>query len=106
MEYIGLDKSERIFAKRNLLHSQMEILEIIKKIREYQKVREEKLAIKLLIKKKANEAIEELKALYKQLPSINEKAKEELEEIKHEHKKREDLELEIEEIKRQIEKLQ
>lgn len=106
MEYIGFDETERMFAKKNMLHSQINILEIVKKMREYQKIREEKLAVKMLIKKKASEAIEELKGLYKQLPSVNEKVKEELEEIKHEHRNREDLELEIEQIKRQIEKLQ
>ncbi len=105
MEYIQLTLSESVIGKKNLLYSQINILDLIKRLQESKKIKDEKLAIKLLIRKKANEAIEELKSLYKLLPQIREDSSETDYEIKTKERRREDLELEIESIRRQIERL-
>jgi len=102
-EYVLLKNSEKISGAKNLLHSQVSLLNSVKYIQEYNRLRTEELAIKILLKKKIAELEDELNILEKVIPKVKEKT--EGEEKKVSVKKRIDLETEIEEIRRKIEKL-
>jgi len=103
MEYIKLTHDEKIFGGKTLLTSQINIIKITKKIKEYQELRNEETATKIILRRKIAEILDELKNLKKILPK--EKEQKEITK-KTDKKRRQDLELEIEEIKRKIEKLQ
>lgn len=87
----------------------MEILTILKRYQKYKKLRAEEHAYKLLFRKKAREINEQVDALYKMLPHLPkpQKIEEQVERPKAiiPQKKRDDLEIEIEEIKRKLQLL-
>jgi len=103
MEYVKLTHDEKILGKKVLLTSQINIIRITKRIKKYQELRNEETAAKIILKRKVAEIIDELKNLKKILPK--EKNPKEIKE-KTDQKRHKDLELEIEEIKRKIERLQ
>jgi len=103
-EYVKMTDSEKIFGAKSLLHSQVSLLNSVKHIQEYNRLRNEELAIKILLKKKLAEFDDGLKVLEKVMPKMA-KEKEEEEVRKDSVKKRMSLESELEEIRRKIEKL-
>lgn len=107
MEYVKLIASEQGYAKRELLLSQMEILSIMKRYQKYKELRKQELALKSILRRKINEINEEVRLLDKTLPrATKEKREEETLSIVGKVVKRRDLESEIEEIKRKIQRLQ
>lgn len=100
-EYIGLDQSQTNFAKKNLLESQAELLETIKRYEKYKKFRKQELSLKNLLKKVVVDLQEEVKTFDKFMPHIHQE-KREVPKIPQSQKKRRDLDMEIEEIRRKI----
>ncbi len=105
MEYVKLDPSEQIYGKKQLLHSQMEILDIMKRYKEFTKLRKLELKLKTLLKKKVSEVKEETKLLETILPKVKHTDPEE-KTLRDYPKKRSDLEDEIDEIRRKLAELQ
>jgi hypothetical protein len=107
MEYIKLDPSEQMAGKKDLLHSQMEILSIMQRYQKYKQYRKEELALKSLFKKKVAELTEEMKMVDKLIPKgYAPKPEPETSKIQMAEKSRFDLEAEIEAIKSKIARLQ
>ena len=105
MEYVKLDPSEQIYGKKHLLHSQMEILYIMKRYKEFTKLRKLELKLKTLLKKKVSEVKEETKLLETILPKVKHADSEE-KTLRDYPKKRSDLEDEIDDIRRKLAELQ
>lgn len=106
MEYVKLTSSEQAYSKKELLMSQMETLNIMKRYQKYKELRKQELALKSILKRKIGEVREELAVVDRSLPRMKEKTEEDVQIAKTPIKKRHDLEFEIEEIKRKIERLQ
>ena len=107
MEYVNLTAEEQTFAKKHLLHTQMEILSIMKRYQSYKKLRKLELALKSLLRKKITEVNQEVEIIDRVIPHVKkmDRPQEEKEKILAGAQKRDNLELEIEEIKRKIERL-
>ena len=95
---------EQNYAKRNMLYVQMEFLTSLKRLKAYKALREVETDLKVMLKKKLDEISDELKVLDKLLPKEKDHSLPDAE--KATRKKREDFELEIQEIRRKIERLQ
>ncbi|MEK6858764.1 MAG: hypothetical protein AABX53_02530 [Nanoarchaeota archaeon] len=106
MEYVKLTASEQAYSKKELLMSQMETLNIMKRYQKYKELRKQELALKSILKRKIGEVREELSVIDRSLPRMKEKTEDDNQITKVPVKKRHDLEFEIEEIKRKIERLQ
>ena len=107
-EYVRLSGQEAMFGEKHILHSELEILGLVKRIREFEKLRKEELILKLTLKKKLDETVECLKFLEKLLPHTKmiglikpHRSDDEL----AEEKESMTLEQEIEMIRRKIERL-
>jgi hypothetical protein len=103
-EFIGLNPPAQVYGIKNLLYCEMELLSILKRYRSYKQLRKQELAIKVLLRKKIRELKAELKTFNELLPKVDE------EEIHAkaigEPKRRFELEMEIDEIKRKLTELQ
>lgn len=107
MEYVSLSPSEQNYSKKELLVTEMEILNVMKRYQKYKELRKQELALKSILRRKIIEVQEEIRLLDKILPKVHiEKTEEETAKITSHVVKRRDLESEIEEIKRKIERLQ
>lgn len=107
MEYVKLSESEQRYGKRELLQSQIEILSIMKRYQKFKELRKQELALKGILRRKISEFAEEIKIIDKVLPKAHvERTEEEKEKVVVNAKKRRDLEAEINDIKRKIERLQ
>ncbi|MCH7567956.1 MAG: hypothetical protein IIA87_00910 [Nanoarchaeota archaeon] len=105
IEYVKLGHSEQIYGKKNLLYGQMELLTIIKRYQEYKKLRKKELALKNQLRKKVNEMQQEMKSLDKLFPTVKHESYH-TRTIKKTPKKRDELDLEIEEIRTKLKALQ
>jgi len=119
-EYVKIDTPEINYGEKNLLQSQLGIINITKKFKEYERLRKEELLLKIHLKSK----IEELKnslsffdrlipKLPKEKEEIKEKANQETpafpeqeKEQKEETRKRLLIDKELEEIKARLSRLQ
>ncbi|MBS3088686.1 hypothetical protein J4402_02800 [Candidatus Pacearchaeota archaeon] len=97
-EYVGLSRDEKIFAQKNMLKSQLDFLSSLKRLQSYRKLREEEFKLKIDLKTKIGMLMEDLRKLEKILPEV-----EDMESGGKE--KKESLEHEIEEIRRELAKL-
>ena len=79
-EYVGLSGAEKIYAEKNLLRMQLEILELLKGFQEYGKARKEGLVLRVALKSKIGEALDALREMEKVLPKV-ERKKNEKEEV-------------------------
>ena len=104
VEYIGLEPSEQIYAKKNLLYCEMELLNTLKQYQNYKKLRKDVLSLKSLLRRTIIELQDEVKKFDNLLPEIK-RDKFKPFKISTQQKKRRDLEEEINEIKRQITEL-
>lgn len=107
MEYVKLIASEQVYAKKELLMSQMEMLSIMKRYQKYKELRKQELALKSILRRKILEINEEMRLIDRLLPKTKtERIEEDTAKLATRSVKRRDLEAEIEEIKRKIERLQ
>ena len=96
MEFVSINSSEKKYGKNNLLYTELGILEIKKRKKKYAEFRKEKKVLKELLKKKMSELKKSISLLKKTFPKFEEN----ISEI------RDDLDLEIEKIKKRIEEIQ
>src|SRR3989344_4146898 len=64
-EYIKLSPTEIIYGKRNLLQSQVELLQTLQRYKTYHQLRKEELLLKVALKTKVEEALSSLASLSK-----------------------------------------
>jgi len=105
--HVRLEIKEAINSKKNLLSTQINFLNIIKQIQEYQKLRKLELKSKQILRTELRKLISEIRALMRELPKTK-PTKEEEAEIKKEATEkvtRSKLEKELKEIKEKLEKL-
>lgn len=118
-EYVRFAEHEGLRGQKDLLITELGVLNIVKRLRMYQRLRSEEHAMRILFKRKMGEVLEILKMLDRTLPHSRMMAnlKKEEEERKKEQKKMEEkahvekkgdvltLEQEVEMIRRRLEKL-
>lgn len=106
MEYIKILETEISYAKKELLYSEMETLSILKRYQKYKELRRQELALKNLLRKKITEIQEEIKIVDRSMPHMPvERSNEDKEKMVLTAKKKRDIESEIDEIKRKIDRL-
>ena len=107
MEYIKINPEEQKYAQKTLLQSQIEILTITKRYQAFKQLRRREIMLKGALRRKVSELHEELKIIDRALPRMRHQPSE-LQKAKTGviGKKRSDLESEINEIKRKLERLQ
>ena len=103
-EYIKISPTEKIYGARNLLTTQLNILNNHKNIREYKKLRNEEFALKVSLKSKLNEVFSTLDILDTLLPKI--KAGKRAEEIEEKHPEDLSIEQESSLIREKLRRLQ
>ena len=103
-QFVGLDKTQVISGKKNLLYAEMEMLTALQKYERYKKFRKEELAVKVLLKKVIVEMHKEMDTIIQYMPQIK-VGYSSAEAIKTTTAKRDVLEDEIQEIRRKIAKL-
>ncbi len=101
-EYVKLSYAEKKYGEKNLLQSQLQLLNSIKHLKEYKKLRKQELLLKIKLKEKVIETIDELKMLDKRLPKVQPKHKI----SRKENKENLSLENELEKIKNKLKALQ
>ncbi|MEK6934203.1 MAG: hypothetical protein AABW75_04995 [Nanoarchaeota archaeon] len=70
-EYIKLSHPEIIYGKRNLLQSQVELLQTLQRYKTYHQLRKEELLLKVALKTKVEEALSSLASLSKIIPKTH-----------------------------------
>lgn len=107
-EFVRLAQGTLVYGKKNLLNTQLSVLNIIKNLAKFKTIRTEELVLKIALKNKIEEAKSNLLLLEKLLPKAAGKngQQEEIKEVDEEHeKKRHTLEEELAEIRRKLEQL-
>ena len=114
-EYVEVMAAEREYGSRNLLQSQINIISMMKREHVFKELRTKETHLKLELKRKIDEALNEIDILEKALPKAKEQEKKEEAKIKREMqkapliskaKKRTVLDEELEKIKRKLAQLQ
>ena len=100
LKFIGLTRDQITFSKKSLLYSEMEFLTAIKHFKNYKNLREKEFAAKNLMKKALLGFQKELKNLDSYIPEVP-LEKDSLG-LSSTIKKRETLDLEIEDLKKKI----
>lgn len=67
-EYVRLSNSESFYGQKNLLQSQLELLDLIKRMRNFKTLRNQELVLKIALKNKVKEAEGMLESLHRILP--------------------------------------
>ena len=102
MEYLKLDPSEQQYGKKHLLESEMSLLNVLKRSREFNKLRKVEVELKGLFKRKMDDISNDLLELDKILPKMQIERVVEKHTKDNSRKKRDELEVEIEEIKQKL----
>jgi hypothetical protein len=105
-EHVRISFTEGIYGQRNLLHSQLELLDSMKKLKAYKKLRREEFALKMGLKIKVEEAIGFLDKLNRALPRTKYIAEEEEPRGKKKKSVEPSLQEEIDLVKRKLIRLQ
>jgi len=103
--HVKLSSEEAINSKKNILHTEMNLLNLIKKIQNYKQLRNLELRSKTLLKTEIKKLAEEITELKKQLPKAKIQEKQVMIEQGLGKITRGRLELELQEIKEKLEKL-
>ncbi len=107
-EYVRLSGAERYYGKKNFLQSELSLLNVLKRQKEYQRLRKEEIALKIQLKKSIDDTQDALKILDAVMPKlvINHRdknaSKEELRELEAEEVV---IEREIDNIKKRLSQL-
>ena len=67
-EYVRFTSPESIYGQKHILHSEFCLITAAKKIQAYRKLRQEELTLRIALKKRINELLDDLKLLDKLLP--------------------------------------
>ena len=100
-KYVLLDKNEVLYGKESMLTNQLRILNIVKNIQNYKKLRVEEFELKILLKQKLDEAKITLSSIERNFPKVQEKEEITFKEFKIPMEKS-NLEIEIENIKKKL----
>jgi len=106
-EYVRISNAEKIYGQKNCLHSQLEILNLIKSFNFYKELRKKELQLKIALRAKIENLMQSMENFEKLLPTT--RYKPEVIRREKETEKKEDvssLEGEIAFIRRKLEKLQ
>ncbi len=105
--HVQLKIKEAVDSRRNLLSTQINLLNIIKQIQEYQKLRKLELKSKQVLRAELRKLISDIKTLIKELPKTKPVKKDEREVREEilEKTTRSKLERELKEIKEKLERL-
>ncbi len=95
-----------VYAKKQLLQSQLEIISTLQRVKKYHAIREEELSLKLELKKKFDELKTEVAVFEKILPKQQRKEEDSFELPVEKQIKRSELEDEIDNIKAKLAQLQ
>lgn len=105
-EYVGLTHPEKVYVEKNILQAELELLDSIKRLRAFKKLRTEELVFKIALKRRIGEVLDDLKTLDRILPKVAYVGKgEEGEEVEEVSKEELSLSKEIEEIRKKLAKL-
>jgi predicted sugar kinase len=102
-KYIKLEHSQKNAIKKNLLYSEMGLLNTLKNYKMYKKLKKQELALKKLLKKVVSQIKGEISNFEKMIPKINENSGKTF--TSSSGKKRDELQDEINIIKRKIQML-
>lgn len=110
VEYVKFNKTESLYGQKRFLHGELELINAVKRLRNYKDLRREELVLRLALKKRAGEALENLRLLDKllphaRLPKVEKKPEKKPEEEKEENKVL-TLDQELEIIRRKLETLE
>lgn len=105
MEYVKLTFPEKIYAQKNLLQSELSFLKTLKHLKNYRTLRKSELRLKTSLKKSFSELSTLLKEFEETLPKEDKHEKQKRMKSSLKHKKRKDLESEIDEIKSKLARL-
>ena len=103
-EYVKFNPQESLYGQRNFLNSELDLLSLIKKVKNFKKLRADEQVLKLTLKKKMEEVIETLEILDKLLPPGHFRRLKEKIGVKEKDETL-TLDQEIEMIRRKLEKL-
>ena len=103
-EYVRFNPQENLYGQRNFLNSELDLLSIVKKLRNFKKLRADEQVLRLTLKKKMEEVIETLEVLDKLLPPGHFRMLKEQSGMKEKDETL-TLDQEIEMIRRKLEKL-
>ena len=110
-EYIMLTGPEVEYGDKNLLHTRLDLLSMIKRYKEFEGSRKDELVLKILLRKKINDLIHDLENIEKLLPKTKLEKEERVEKIKKKYetiipeKEISTLDTEVEQIRRKLESL-
>ena len=102
-EYVKISETEKKYSEKNLLQSQMRVIESLKHLKEYKKLRRQELLLKIRLKNKIEDAQSEIKTLKKALPRTYNEPKPM---SAHERQENLSLEQELNQIKSKLKGLQ
>lgn len=106
-EYIKLSHQEKIYGHRFLLQSQIEMMNILRSIKEYKILRKKEFILKVALNAKIGEALAEIGVLQRTLPRVSShEEKKPLFEIQKHKEENLTLEQEIDLIRQKLSKLQ
>ncbi len=107
-EYVRFTGRESLYGEKNLLNVELGMLGFVRKLRLYEKMRQEELLLKIVLKKKIDEVEEQLNIFDKLLPHSKMAGlvkRPKVKEISPEEQEALTLEQEIETIRRRLESL-
>jgi len=74
-EFIRLSHTSTVVGKKNLLYTELEMLNILKSLKEYKKLRKQEYELKVSLKSKIQQVIDYIKELERRLPETSIKIK-------------------------------
>lgn len=104
-EYVHISANEKIYSKKSLLQSQLELISLIKHLENYKNFRSQEILLKISLKNKIEELQSLILLLEKLLPKTSLSKKEitpQPKETTKAKKRRASLEEEVEEIRKKI----
>lgn len=101
-EYVKISPPEKHFGERSLLESQARVLQSLKYLESYKKLRNHEILLKINLKKQIEEAKTHLHTLKKTLPSIPKQGQEN----HNQEQKFSSIDSELENIKSKLQSLQ
>jgi len=69
-EYTKLSRDETLYGKKNMLQLQLELLTILKRIKEYRSLRNDEFALKISLKNKVDETLLAIQNFEKLIPKM------------------------------------
>ncbi|MEK6899284.1 MAG: hypothetical protein AABW79_04270 [Nanoarchaeota archaeon] len=99
MEYLKINYAESINGKKQLLQSEISLLEALKRAKNYQTLRTEEFQLKELLRQKLNLIHSRINDIMPTIPAMKEKKENPSSSFV---KKRKDIELEIESLKERL----